>query len=93
MFGPGDPNGPIDVWDVSGLHPIQQVGRVEGVGDDWVIKPGGWCQVFASICPLFIIVGDFGGVDCMCPIKQIIEFIAFWICEGVDCNVGAGGIA
>ncbi len=62
------------------------------VGDDCVIEPRDWCKVIACICPSFIVVGDSGGVDCMSPIKQVIEFIAFRICEGVDCNVGVRGV-
>ncbi len=41
---------------------------------------------------LFIVVGDSGGVDRMNPIKQEIEFVAFRICEGVDCNFGVLGV-
>ncbi len=57
-----------------------------------VVKPRGWCKVITCICPSFIVVGDPGGVDRMGPIEQEIEFVAIRICEGVDCNVGVGGV-
>ncbi len=37
-------------------------------------------------------MGDSGVVDCMGPIEQEVEFFAFWICEGVYCNVGVRGV-
>ncbi len=49
-------------------------------------------MVIACICPSFIVVGDSGSVDHMGPIEQEIEFIVFRICEGVDSNVGIGGV-
>ncbi len=87
MFGPGDPCGPINVWEVLGFHPMRQVWRVVGVSDDCMIKPGGWCEVFPCICPSFIVVGDSGGVHCMGPVQQVIEFVALRVCEGVNHNV------
>ncbi len=49
-------------------------------------------MVIACICPSFIVVGDSGGVDRVGPIEEEVEFIAFWICEGVDSNVGVRGV-
>ncbi len=57
-----------------------------------MIEPRGWCKVLACICPSFIVVGDFGSVDRMGPIEEEVEFVTFRICEGVDSNVGVGGV-
>ncbi len=61
-------------------------------GNDCVVKPRGWCKVITCICSLFILVGDSGSVDCMGSIEREVEFVAFQICEGVDCNVEIRGV-